>query len=99
MKVTQAASALKELGHPTRLSIFKLLVKSGHEGLPVGDLQASLDIPHSTLSHHLAKLISVKLVKQQREGRTLYCIPQYEILNQLLTFLSDECCVDEKQIR
>lgn len=87
---------MKELGHPTRLSIFKLLVKSGRSGLAVGDIQVKLAIPHSTLSHHIAKLISVGLIMQQREGRTLYCIPQYESLNDLIHFLQDECCADDE---
>ncbi len=96
MKIEQAAVALKELGHTTRLSIFKLLVKAGPEGLPVGDVQEQLGIPNSTLSHHIAKLVSVDLIKQNRDGRTLYCIPQYETLTALLVFLQDECCVDRK---
>ncbi len=96
MEIKKAANALKELGHPTRLSIFKTLVKSGHSGLPVGDLQKKLKIPNSTLSHHLSKLILVDLIKQKRDGRTLYCIPQYESLNALIHFLKDECCIDQK---
>ena len=92
MKLEQAASALKELGHPTRLIIFKLLVKSGHDGLPVGQIQEALNIPNSTLSHHIAKLISVNLIRQHRQGRVLYCIPQYQSLNSLIDFLKDECC-------
>ncbi|HIQ15834.1 MAG TPA: ArsR family transcriptional regulator [Leucothrix sp.] len=95
MEVEIAANALKELGHPTRLMIFKILVKAGFSGLPVGDLQKKLEIPNSTLSHHISKLVSVDLVMQRREGRVLYCIPQYENLNNLLAFLSDECCMDE----
>ncbi len=96
MKLDHAASALKELGHPTRLSIFKLLVKAGGEGLPVGEIQEQLSIPNSTLSHHIAKLVSVDLIKQQRDGRTLYCIPQYQSLYELIHFLQDECCINEK---
>jgi len=95
MELEYAAQALKELGHPTRLSIFKLLVKSGNNGLPVGNLQESLDIPHSTLSHHIAKLVSVNLVEQRREGRTLFCIPQYAVLDQLIAFLGEECCINQ----
>lgn len=94
MEIEQAANALKELGHPTRLTIFKLLVKAGHSGLSVGVIQEKLNIPHSTLSHHIAKLVSVNLINQHRDGRTLYCIPQYENLNELLNFLQDECCLD-----
>jgi len=97
MNVEVAAKALKELGHPTRLSIFKLLVKSGHQGLPVGSIQENLDIPNSTLSHHIAKLVSVQLVEQQREGRVLTCIPKYEVLNQLIDFLGEECCIAQPE--
>ena len=96
MKVEDAAIALKELGHPIRLTIFKLLVKSGYEGLAVGKIQEELDIPNSTLSHHIAKLISVGLIKQRREGRTLFCIPQYHSLNELIDFLKEECCINQK---
>ena len=95
MKLEQAANALKELGHPTRLTIFKSLVKAGHDGLPVGDIQEALSIPNSTLSHHIAKLVSVNLIEQQRDGRTLYCIPQYKSLNALIHFLEDECCIGQ----
>jgi DNA-binding transcriptional ArsR family regulator len=92
MKIENAADAFKELGHPTRLTIFKLLVKAGYDGLPVGKIQEALDIPHSTLSHHIARLVSVNLIQQHREGRVLYCIPQYQSLNALIDFLNDECC-------
>ena len=95
MDLETTAKALKELGHPTRLNIFKTLVKAGRSGLPVGHLQKALSVPNSTLSHHIAKLVLVGLVKQERQGRVLYCIPQYEILNKIIDFLGDECCVNE----
>ena len=96
MDIILASAALKELGHPVRLNIFHLLMKSGHNGLPVGDLQTKLSIPNSTLSHHIAKLVLVGLVEQNRVGRTLYCIPQFDKLNQIIGFLEKECCIDEK---
>lgn len=95
MQIDVAAKRLAELGHPTRLQIFRSLVKEGHQGTPVGDLQVALDVPSSTLSHHITRLMSVGLVKQRREGRTLFCIAQYEMLNELITFLNDECCINE----
>ncbi|EPG4335017.1 ArsR/SmtB family transcription factor, partial [Escherichia coli] len=58
MDLNTAANALRELGHPTRLSIYRELVRAGHEGLPVGELQKHLEITASTLSHHLSALIS-----------------------------------------
>ena len=96
MELDFVAKALKELGHPTRLFIFKHLVKSGYNGLPVGRLQEELSIPGSTLSHHISSLVSAGLVKQHREGRTLYCIPQYDILQGVIGFLQDECCSTEE---
>ncbi|WP_422461212.1 ArsR/SmtB family transcription factor [Endozoicomonas sp. ALB115] len=84
-----------ELGHPSRLGIYKRLVRSGHQGVPVGALQKELDIPGSTLSHHISALVSVGLIKQKRDGRTLYCIPQFATFNEVMGFLSEECCADE----
>lgn len=97
MELNDVADTLKELGHPTRLSIYKQLVRAGHGGLPVGELQKKLDIPNSTLSHHIAALVSVGLVHQQREGRTLFCLPQYDVLKGIVAFLIEECCADQQQ--
>jgi len=87
-----AARRLSELGHPTRLSVFRLLVKAGERGLPVGDIKNHLDVPGPTLSHHIHRLISVGLVKQQRDGRVLYCVAQLDALREILAFLEEECC-------
>ncbi|AFU97258.1 ArsR/SmtB family transcription factor [Simiduia agarivorans] len=95
MQLELAAKRLAELGHATRLEIFRLLVKGGHQGLPVGDIQTALNVPGSTLSHHLTRLVTVGLVVQRREGRTLYCVPQYPALDELIDFLQDECCANE----
>jgi DNA-binding transcriptional ArsR family regulator len=95
MELEIIAKALKELGHPTRLAIFKRLVKSGHKGIGVGFVQEELSIPGSTLSHHLSSLASAGLISQRREGRTLYCVAEYEKLTSVIGFLQDECCVDE----
>ncbi|KEQ12049.1 ArsR family transcriptional regulator [Endozoicomonas montiporae] len=97
MDIEDYAKALKELGHPSRLKVYKRLAKAGREGLPVGTLQKELGIPGSTLSHHISALVSVGLVKQQREGRTLYCIPQFKRFDALIEFLCEECCADEPE--
>jgi DNA-binding transcriptional ArsR family regulator len=94
MKVEDAAARLAELGHETRLEVFRYLVRAGHDGAPVGEIQQALGVPGSTLSHHLARLVSVGLVTQRREGRTLHCEPQYDALNELVAFLNEECCVN-----
>ena len=82
MKLEIAAKRLAELGNSTRLQIFKLLVRAGTKGMPVGEIQRKLKVPGSTLSHHIARLISVDLIKQRRDGATLYCIPAYDVLNE-----------------
>ncbi len=89
------AARLAELGHPTRLAIFKYLVKSGNKGAPVGELQQQLNIPGSTLSHHISKMVKVDLIKQVRESRTLYCIPLFASLLEVVSFLQEECCIND----
>lgn len=88
----EAANRLAELGNPTRLAIFRCLVKAGPEGVPVGQIQQHLEIPASTLSHHISRLVRVGLVQQKRASRTLYCLPQYRALNEVIEFLQAECC-------
>ena len=95
MQIEIAAKCLAELGHATRLEIFRYLVKGGKNGVPVGEIQSALGVPGSTLSHHITRLVNVGLVVQRREGRTLYCVPQYTELDALLGFLQDECCINE----
>ena len=95
MDIDTVATALKELGHPTRLGIYKELVKAGETGLPVGELQKRLDVPSSTLSHHLSALLSVGLVMQEREGRILNCTARYEVLQGIIDFLQEECCAGD----
>lgn len=92
MQLELAAKRLAELGHETRLAIFRHLVRCGPGGCRVGDVQQVLDIPGSTLSHHLTKLISAGLVEQRRDGRVLYCIPMFDALNETVDFLTEECC-------
>ncbi|MBW1867550.1 MAG: helix-turn-helix transcriptional regulator [Deltaproteobacteria bacterium] len=94
MKNEIAAKKLAELGHITRLSIFRYLVKVGDEGAPVGQIQEELNIPGSTLSHHISRLVAVGLIRQVRESRTLHCKPQFEVLNELIEFLKSECCTE-----
>lgn len=97
MNTSTAAARLAELGHSTRLTIYKYLVKMGEAGAPVGEIQKVLDIPGSTLSHHLSRLVQVGLVRQMREGRILYCQPQYDTLEELIDFLKAECCTGRKR--
>ena len=90
-----AAQRFAELGHTTRLEIFQYLVKGGKQGVPVGEIQSALNIPGSTLSHHITRLVTVGLVIQRREGRVLFCVPQYDELSALIAFLQDQCCINQ----
>lgn len=92
MDLEHAAGRCAELGNITRLSIFRLLVKAGKDGLPVGKIQSSLGIPGSTLTHHLQRLVRVGLVKQRRQSRVLHCEPQMEAIRELAEYLLSECC-------
>jgi DNA-binding transcriptional ArsR family regulator len=96
MELQVVAKALKELGHPVRLFIYKRVVKAGYQGISVGTLQEQLAIPGSTLSHHISSLASVGLISQRREGRTLYCVTDYKCLDDVISFLQAECCADEQ---
>ncbi len=92
MEHAHAARCLEKLGNPTRLEIFRLLVRAGPAGAPVGEIQDRLGIPGSTLSHHIAQLVNAGLVHQDREGRVLRCTPNFKMMGDLLGFLSEECC-------
>ncbi|MCM8535512.1 MAG: metalloregulator ArsR/SmtB family transcription factor [Lentisphaeraceae bacterium] len=95
MNIQETAACLGELGNETRLEIFRILVKSGHKKINVGDLQQQLDIPNSTLSHHLSKLTNVGLINQEKEGRHIFYHPHFKQLQGMIDFLLDECCEGE----
>ncbi|KJC33546.1 ArsR family transcriptional regulator [Bradyrhizobium sp. LTSP885] len=97
MKIDDAAARLEALGNPTRLKIYRTLVRAGRAGMPVGRLQERLKIPASTLSHHVKGLVAVGLISQVREGTTLVCHAEYDTMQGLVDFLVAECCVDEKE--
>jgi ArsR family transcriptional regulator len=94
MKIDAAAGRLEALGNPTRLQIYRALVRAGEPGLPVGKLQTKLNLPASTLSHHLKSLITVGLVTQERQTTTLICRANYQVMRGLVGFLVAECCTD-----
>jgi DNA-binding transcriptional ArsR family regulator len=94
MKLPDAAASLEALGNPTRLSIYRLLVRAGEGGMPVGRIQDQLEVAASTLSHHLKTLMMVGLVTQERDSRTLICRANYPMMRRLVDFLVAECCID-----
>jgi len=94
MKLELAASQLEAIGHPTRLQLYRILVRAGGEGLPVGSVQEKLGIVASTLSHHIKRLVDAGLVTQDRQATTLVCRANYPAMQSLIGFLADECCAD-----
>jgi DNA-binding transcriptional ArsR family regulator len=94
MKIDDVARKLEALGNPTRLKIYRALVRAGEAGMPVGRLQERLKIAPSTLSHHLKTLVSAGLIRQQREATTLNCHANYDVMRGLVDFMVAECCAD-----
>jgi DNA-binding transcriptional ArsR family regulator len=94
MEVEKAAAQLEALGNPTRLNIYRILVRAGDEGLAVGSIQERIGIPGSTLSHHCKRLVETGLVTQERHATTLICRANYPGMQALIGFLADECCAD-----
>jgi DNA-binding transcriptional ArsR family regulator len=95
METDDAAARLEALGNPTRLRIYRVLVRAGAPGLAVGKLQAKLGIAASTLSHHVKTLLTVDLITQERQTTTLICRANYQVMRDLVGFLASECCADE----
>lgn len=94
MKLDDAAAHLEALGNPTRLKIYRALVRAGDAGLAVGRLQDKLKIAPSTLSHHIKTLVVVGLINQVRDSTTLVCHANYDVMRGLVDFLAAECCAD-----
>ena len=92
MKSSNAISALSALAQDARLAIFRLLVEAGPNGLPVGDIAAALAIPATTLSFHLVQLKNAELVTCRRQGRQLIHAANYGCMNDLIAYLSENCC-------
>ncbi|MCA6115950.1 helix-turn-helix transcriptional regulator [Bradyrhizobium sp. WSM 1738] len=87
-----AADALAALGNRTRLRIFKLLVRAGHDGTNIGTIQRVLGVPATTLAHHLGTLAEAGLVDQERRGREVICTANFKAVNDLLAYVKAECC-------
>ena len=97
MKVEIAARQLESLGNPTRLQIYRALVRAGEDGLAVGHLQERIGGAASTLSHHIRRLLVTGLVTQERRSTTLICRANFPAMRELVGFLVDECCLDAQR--
>lgn len=92
MKTEYALGALAALAHETRLAAYRLLVEAGPEGLAVGTIGARLGLAPATLSFHLAHLRRAGLIRSRRAGRTLYQEADFAAMNDLIAYLTDNCC-------
>lgn len=86
------ARALAALGHDARLSIFRLLVKAGDDGLRVSDIGEHLRLAPSTLAHHLSTLVDAGLVLQDKQGREVFNRVDFPAMHRVVGFLTSECC-------
>jgi ArsR family transcriptional regulator, arsenate/arsenite/antimonite-responsive transcriptional repressor len=97
--VAKYADMFSAMGTEARLRIMQLLLKAHPEGLVVGEIQEELEIPNSTLSHHLDKLKNEDLVNVRRESTFLRYTANTEALQELLQFLYAECCTRNKALK
>jgi ArsR family transcriptional regulator, arsenate/arsenite/antimonite-responsive transcriptional repressor len=98
-QIIRYADMFMAMGSEPRLRIMRLLLSAHPDAMAVGDIQAGLGIPNSTLSHHLEKLKNEDLVTVRREGTYLYYKANTTALQELLTFLYAECCTRNRAIR
>jgi DNA-binding transcriptional ArsR family regulator len=96
--IARFADMLSAMGTEPRLRVMRLLLSAHPQGLIVGEIGSELEIPSSTLSHHLEKLKNEDLVKVRREGTFLWYSANAEALQELLGFLYAECCTRNKAI-
>ncbi len=89
---TTAAKAFAALGNPTRLSVLRHLVQAAPVGATVGEIQRVTQVPASTLAHHLAALVGVGIVEQEKQGREIVNRVNFDRIGQLSSHLMENCC-------
>jgi DNA-binding transcriptional ArsR family regulator len=92
METSEAVAALGALAQDNRLDVFRLLVRAGPEGMAAGDIAERLKISPPTLSFHLAQLRQAGLLAMRRDGRSLIYSTDYDGMNELMGFLTENCC-------
>lgn len=92
METKTVVTALSALAQETRLAIFRLLVQQGPEGLAAGKIGEALKLPPATLSFHLKELSHAGLLSSRQEGRSIIYSTNFDIMNQVLGFLTENCC-------
>lgn len=92
METTAAVDMLAALAQETRLSVFRLLVQHGTDGLPAGRIGEELGIPPATLSFHLAQLTRAGLLGSRRQSRSIFYAVDFAAINGLVDFMTENCC-------
>ena len=92
MKEAEVVRSLAALAQEVRLRVFRALVVAGNEGLTPGALAEQLGVASNTLSFHLKELANAGLISQERQGRNLIYRASYDAMNELLSYLTDNCC-------
>ena len=92
MEILDAVAALSALAQDHRLAIFRLLVQAGPDGMPAGRIADELDLAPNTLTFHFDRLRSAGLVTVRREGRSMIYAAQFDVMNGLLDYLTENCC-------
>jgi ArsR family transcriptional regulator len=92
MESRNAVTALSALAQDSRLQVYRLLVQAGPEGLAASDVAERLGIPANTMSFHLKTLSHADLIHARQDGRFIYYSANYEQMNALLGFLTENCC-------
>src|ERR1700749_4818680 len=96
-KLEHHAEHLGALGHPVRLAILRFSVQAGAEGAAAGAIQAHVDMPASTLSHHLKRLVDAGVIRSRGEGTYHYYAANYQALRTLTDYLWEDCCKDGRK--
>ena len=92
MEKIDAVAALAALAQDSRLDVFRLLVQAGPEGMPAGEIAASLKLAPNTLTFHFDRLRGAGLVTVRRDGRSMIYAARFDTMNALLAFLTENCC-------
>jgi ArsR family transcriptional regulator len=92
MKKADIIAALAALAQDNRLDVFRLLVEAGPEGMPAGAVATALDLAPNTLTFHFDRLRTAGLVTVRRDGRSMIYAAQFETMNALIGYLTDNCC-------
>ncbi|MEQ1916885.1 MAG: metalloregulator ArsR/SmtB family transcription factor [Gallionella sp.] len=92
LEAPQVVAALAALAQSTRLAIYRLLVVSGSEGLPAGQIAERLQLAPATLSFHFKTLSHAGLIESRQEGRYIFYVANYSVMNEMLAYLTENCC-------